>query len=45
MRPWYDDLAEIVQCGVQAGTFGLQVSSGDFTVCFCAVLDGLAMIP
>jgi hypothetical protein len=44
MRPWYDDLAELVQCGVQQGTFGLQVPSGDSTVCFCALLDGLAMI-
>ena len=44
MRPWYDDLAEIVQRGEQAGTFGLQVPLGDFTICFCALLDGLAMI-
>jgi len=44
MRPWYDDLAEIVQRGEQEGTFGLQVPSGDFTICFCALLDGLAMI-
>jgi len=44
MLPWYDDLAEIVQRGVHEGTFGLQVSSEDFTICFCALLDGLAMI-
>jgi AcrR family transcriptional regulator len=44
MRPWYDDLAEIVQRGVDEGTFGLQVPGGDFTICFCALLDGLAMI-
>jgi len=44
MRPWYDDLAEIVRCGVHEGTFGLQVPSDDFTICFCALLDGLAMI-
>jgi AcrR family transcriptional regulator len=44
MQPWYDDLAEIVQHGVHEGTFGLQVPSGDFTICFCALLDGLAMI-
>jgi hypothetical protein len=44
MLPWYDDLAEIVQRGVHEGTFGLQVPSEDFTICFCALLDGLAMI-
>lgn len=44
MRPWYDDLAEIVHRGEQEGIFGLQVPSGDFTICFCALLDGLAMI-
>jgi hypothetical protein len=44
MRPWYEDLAEIVQCGVQDGTFGLQVPSGDLMVCFCALLDWLTMI-
>jgi AcrR family transcriptional regulator len=44
MRPWYDDLAELVRRGEQEGTFRLQVSPGDFTVCFCALLDGLAII-
>jgi AcrR family transcriptional regulator len=44
MRPWYDDLAQIVHHGEQEGTFGLQVPSDDFTICFCALLDGLAMI-
>jgi AcrR family transcriptional regulator len=44
MHPWYDDLAEIVHRGVQEGTFGLQVRTGDFTIGFCALLDGLAMI-
>jgi len=44
MLPWYDDLAELVQRGVHEGTFGLQVPSEDFTICFCALLDGLAMI-
>jgi AcrR family transcriptional regulator len=44
MRPWYEDLAEIVQRGVQEGIFGLRLPSGDFTICFCALLDGLAMI-
>ena len=44
MRPWYDDLAQIVHRGEQEGTFSLRVPSGDFTICFCALLDGLAMI-
>ena len=44
MRPWYDDLAQIVHRGEQEGTFCLRVPSGDFTICFCALLDGLAMI-
>jgi len=44
MRPWYDDLAELAQRGEQEGTFRLQVPPGDFTVCFCALLDGLAII-
>ena len=34
----------LVQRGVHEGTFGLQVPSEDFTICFCALLDGLAMI-
>ncbi len=38
------DVAPAVQRGEQEGTFGLQVPSGDFTICFCALLDGLAMI-
>jgi AcrR family transcriptional regulator len=44
MRPWYEDLAEIVQDGVREGTFALQVSPGDFTTCFCAMLDGLGIV-
>jgi AcrR family transcriptional regulator len=44
MRPWYDDLAEIVQAGLQEGTLGLQLPPADFTICFCALLDGLAII-
>ena len=44
MRPWYDDLAEIVHRGEHEGTFGLRVPADDFTICLCALLDGLAMI-
>ena len=44
MRPWCEDLSEIVQRGLREGTFGLQVPVGDFTLCFCAMLDGLAIL-
>jgi AcrR family transcriptional regulator len=44
MRPWGEDLSEIVQRGLREGTFGLQVAPGDFTICFCAMLDGLAIV-
>jgi len=44
MRPWYDDLAEIVRRGTREGTFGPQAAPGDFTTCFCAMLDGLGII-
>jgi AcrR family transcriptional regulator len=44
MRPWGEDLAELVERGVRQGAFGLRVPPGDFTVCFCAMLDGLAIV-
>lgn len=44
MRPWGEDLAEIVQHGLREGTFALQVEPGEFTICFCAMLDGLAIV-
>jgi AcrR family transcriptional regulator len=44
MRPWYEDLAEIVRRGMGDGTFGPQAAPGDFTTCFCAMLDGLGII-
>jgi len=43
-RPWSEDLAGIVQHGVREGTFRPQVPPGDFTICFGALLDGLAML-
>ncbi len=43
-RPWGEDLAEIVQRGMQEGTFARQAQPGDFTICFCALLDGLAIL-
>jgi AcrR family transcriptional regulator len=44
MRPWREDLAEIVQRGLREGTFDLPAAPGDFTICFCALLDGLAIL-
>jgi AcrR family transcriptional regulator len=44
MRPWDEDLAEIVRRGLAEGTFSLRVAPGDFTTCFCAMLDGLAIV-
>jgi AcrR family transcriptional regulator len=41
--PWGEDLAAIVHDGIQDGTFR-QVSPSDFTTCFCALLDGLAIL-
>src|SRR5882724_8424115 len=44
MRPWGEDLADIVQRGLREGTFALRVEPGEFTICFCAMLDGLAIV-
>jgi AcrR family transcriptional regulator len=44
MRPWGEDLADIVQRGLREGTFALRVEPGEFTLCFCAMLDGLAIV-
>jgi AcrR family transcriptional regulator len=44
MRPWGEDLAEIVEQGTREGIFGLRVAPGDFTTCFSAMLDGLAIV-
>ena len=44
VRPWREDLAEIVERGMREGTFRLQGTTDDFTVCFCALLDGLAIL-
>jgi AcrR family transcriptional regulator len=44
MRPWRDDLAEIVDDGMAAGTFRSVESAGKFPVRFCAVLDGLSVL-
>src|SRR5215469_4427680 len=44
MRPWRDDLAEVVEDGAAAGAFRSVPSTGRFPVRFCAVLDGLAVL-
>jgi AcrR family transcriptional regulator len=44
MRPWREDLAEIVEHGTREGTFQPLGPTGDFTLRFCAMLDGLAML-
>lgn len=44
MKPWREDLAEIVDQGVAAGVFRLPGPSDDFSLRFCAVLDGLSVL-
>jgi AcrR family transcriptional regulator len=44
MRPWRDDLAEIVEHGERAGDFQPHGPADDFAIRFCALLDGLAML-
>lgn len=43
-RPWRDDLAAIVDRGVQEGAFVRPAAIGDFTLRFVALLDGLALV-
>src|SRR5262249_14096764 len=42
-RPWRDDLAAIVDRGVQEGAFVRPAAVGDFTLRFAALLDGPAL--
>jgi hypothetical protein len=42
--PWRADLAAIVQHGAALGVFRPRGSVEDFTVRFCALLDGLAIL-
>jgi AcrR family transcriptional regulator len=45
MRPWREDLAEIVEQGIEARAFRRpRGSPGDFPLRFCAVLDGLSVL-
>jgi len=44
MRPWREDLAEIIDRGTRDGTFRPSRATGDITLCFCALLDGLAVL-
>jgi AcrR family transcriptional regulator len=41
---WRDDLAAIVERGVQEGAFAPPAAMGDFTLRFSAMLDGLAIL-
>ena len=43
MRPWREILAEIIESGVREGAFDPPAEMGEFTIRFCALLDGLAM--
>jgi AcrR family transcriptional regulator len=44
MRPWREDLAEIVEQGIAEGAFRPPRSVSDFPIRFCAVLDGLSVL-
>jgi transcriptional regulator BetI-like protein len=44
MKPWRDDLAEIVEQGIAGRAFRPLPSATDFPVRFCAMLDGLAVL-
>ena len=44
MKPWREDLAEIVDQGIAEGAFQPQRPVDDFPIRFCAVLDGLSVL-
>jgi AcrR family transcriptional regulator len=46
MQPWRQELAQIVEEGIEAGVFQPQPQppAGDFPIRFCALLDGLAVL-
>ena len=43
-HPWGQDLTAIIRRGIKDGTFACQVPEDDFTISFCALLDGLAIL-
>jgi AcrR family transcriptional regulator len=43
MYPWREDLAMIVEHGAREGAFQPRGPVSDFTIRFCALLDGLAL--
>jgi AcrR family transcriptional regulator len=44
MKPWRDDLNEIVQQGAASGAFRAETSVARFPIRFCALLDGLSVL-
>lgn len=44
MKPWRDDLAEIVEQGIAEGAFQRRPSLKNFPMRFCATLDGLSVL-
>jgi AcrR family transcriptional regulator len=44
MRPWREDLAEIVEQGIGSGAFRPRDQVDDFPIRLCAVLDGLSVL-
>jgi len=44
MKPWRDDLAEVVEQGIAAHAFRPLPSLASFPVRFCATLDGLSVL-
>ena len=43
MVPWREDLAQIVERGARQGVFEPPGAIDDFTIRFCALLDGLGI--
>jgi AcrR family transcriptional regulator len=44
LAPWLDELAAIVERGIQQGAFARPAAIDDFTLRFSALLDGLAIL-
>jgi TetR/AcrR family transcriptional regulator, transcriptional repressor of bet genes len=44
VRPWHEDIARILEHGIQDQVFVLQRPADEFMTCFTALLDGLTML-